>query len=918
MLKALSASVALALSPLAVASEVIAEQNFNALSASETFTSDDVSSGSPLTNGASFNQGGSGLDFQTVWVDTRSLTDGPVDGTESGDYIGVNSYNGSNAPDVSADGTSISDASEHNYEFNDADGRLDLIFESVDLSGHTDRQLSLNYWVNADTFEDDDSFVIALSDGVTDVEIYSVAGSSLEALALGDSGDAAEWQSLTIDLENTLTANSLSETLTLTISVDNNAGGENIFVDDILFSSGADSGVIVPPDPEPEPTEIGACFDTQNASFSYISAVQGSDTSSPLVDQNVVIEGVVTALRNNGFFIQEEQSDEDSDTTTSEGIFVYYTNDLPSVNATVRLAGTIEENYNLTQISDVVEIVACDTDTTPAITTVSISLPFADDTDLEYFEGMMVSVTNATVFDTATLWQYGEMGVSDTLKQQPTDLYAPLSDGYEQQVASNAANIIYIEDNTSSSYPDELSFFTEFSYANPIRIGDTVAATGPLNYAFNRYRINPVEEITLVGEREAAPTLDEGNLKIATFNVLNYFNGEDDGSGATTFDYDANRGAESAEEFALQEARIVAAIGAMDADIVGLMEVENDGFASDSAIASLVVAINEQLAEEKHYTFVATADESLVGTDAIAVGIIYRDSVVSVVGDAAKIEMPAQLQADDSSFQQMRVSLLQSFIHDETDTDFTIVVNHFKSKGSGCYEDSVDTTDIDSIQGSCNALRVSAAMVLGDALTNDSLSERILILGDLNAYSAEDPLAVLTDYDPATRGYTISSAVRTYLAGEELNNGDAVDVTTTYGYQNVAELHDSEGFSYWYYDTALTGSLDHVLASPSITNDILDATHWNINAIEAYQLQYDQALSYYSDADGYAFTDVGPYRSSDHDPFIVTISFSAGEVTPLPSTDNSASSGGSAGFGFFVLCLGVLFVRRRANQSRHN
>ena len=44
--------------------------------------------------------------------------------------------------------------------------------------------------------------------------------------------------------------------------------------------------------------------------------------------------------------------------------------------------------------------------------------------------------------------------------------------------------------------------------------------------------------------------------------------------------------------------------------------------------------------------------------------------------------------------------------------------------------------------------------------------------------------------------------------------------------------------------------------------DAIDGAHWNINSVEAYQLQYDQALRYYPDEDGYAFTDVGPFRSS--------------------------------------------------------
>ncbi|MEP2651575.1 MAG: nuclease, partial [Paraglaciecola sp.] len=192
------------------------------------------------------------------------------------------------------------------------------------------------------------------------------------------------------------------------------------------------------------------------------------------------------------------------------------------------------------------------------------------------------------------------------------------------------------------------------------------------------------------------------------------------------------------------------------------------------------------------------------------------------------------------------------------------------------------------------------------------LTDRVMILGDLNAYSAEDPLAVLTDYDPAERGYTITTAART-----ELDEGASVDVTTTYGYENVAETFDPEGFSYWYYGSMQVGSLDHVLASSAFMDDIVDATHWNINSVEVYQLQYDQALSYFSVKDGYSFTDLGPYRSSDHDPFIVSVRFAADEPEEEPEDDDTSSnngSGGSTGLGFLLLGLGALLFRRKVTH----
>ena len=375
-----------------------------------------------------------------------------------------------------------------------------------------------------------------------------------------------------------------------------------------------------------------------------------------------------------------------------------------------------------------------------------------------------------------------------------------------------------------------------------------------------------------------------------------------------TFDYDANRGAEDETEFALQEGRIVEAIVGLNADVVGLMEIENDGFGDDSAIQALVTAINAELAEEEQYTFVSTADSSIIGTDAITVGLLYRASVVVPAGDAQIVDMPIQ-QIDEDSVAQMRAALVQTFTHVESEKTFAVAVNHFKSKGSECAEDlAEDVSDTDVIQGSCNALRVSAAITLAEALADESMPERVLILGDLNAYSAEDPVALLTDYTPEDRGYTIKTAINT-----DMDEGESVEVETSYGYHNLAEEFDADGYSYWYYGTEQVGSLDHVLASEAFLADAVDGAHWNINSPEVYQLTYDQALTYYPDEDGYAFTDVGPYKSSDHDPFIATFSLEA-DVEEVEEEDDDNDSGGSMGV-ILAFMAAMLGFRRRTTAK---
>ena len=665
------------------------------------------------------------------------------------------------------------------------------------------------------------------------------------------------------------------------------------------FSTEGGGEVVV--EPEVPTVELGEC----STDATLISAIQGSDDASAEVGNSHIVEAVITGFRADGFFIQEETVQSDDDATTSEGLFVDGSTDIEAGHI-IRLYGEVGENYGLTTLTMDADVTPADCGASDDVLTTELAMPY--DVDLETLEGMLVSVTDATVTSQNNLWRYGELVVSDSIKRQPSDVAAPLSEAYEAAVEAAEASLLTIEDDNSNSYPDDISYFPTFSYANAIRVGDTVTAAGPLNYSFGTYRINPTDVITVTSGREANPVVTEGNLSIATFNVLNYFNGEVTDSGEVTFDYDANRGAEDETEFALQEGRIVEAIVGLNADVVGLMEIENDGFGDDSAIQALVTAINAELAEEEQYTFVSTADSSIIGTDAITVGLLYRASVVVPAGDAQIVDMPIQ-QIDEDSVAQMRAALVQTFTHVESEKTFAVAVNHFKSKGSECAEDlAEDVSDTDVIQGSCNALRVSAAITLAEALADESMPERVLILGDLNAYSAEDPVALLTDYTPEDRGYTIKTAINT-----DMDEGESVEVETSYGYHNLAEEFDADGYSYWYYGTEQVGSLDHVLASEAFLADAVDGAHWNINSPEVYQLTYDQGLTYYPDEDGYAFTDVGPYKSSDHDPFIATFSLEA-DVEEVEEEDDDNDSGGSMGV-ILAFMAAMLGFRRRTTAK---
>jgi predicted extracellular nuclease len=505
---------------------------------------------------------------------------------------------------------------------------------------------------------------------------------------------------------------------------------------------------------------------------------------------------------------------------------------------------------------------------------VVIPVEFDDVLEIETIEGMVATINDATIFSLDNFTRFGEIFLSDSIKFNPADVAVPLSLEFEAAQENLTANIIFLEDDNGQTFPSEISYYStpEFDgldYSNAPRIGETVSATGPIRFAFGEYRINPTKDTFAIdSNRTDAPDIISGDVSIASFNVLNYFNGEVLENGEVTFDFPANRGAESLEELELQEARIVDALITLDADVVGLIEIENDGFGADSAVRQLVDAINAKIGY-RVYSFARSYDESITGTDAISNAVIYKFRKVTPFGRLAGIDLPTQ--DNGGRFVGQRNALVQSFRHRATGDRFAVAVNHFKSKGSTCFEDDNNPTELDLIQGSCGAFRVSTSVVLGNALEAMNLPEKVLIIGDINTYSQEDALAILTDYTPEERGYTIMSAVNT-----DADGGASVPVTDTFGYIPVKDTFDPEGFSFYFFGDDEVGSLDHVLATPAAFDAVVDLDHWNINSVELFQLTYDQALRFNNAEQGdlIDFTAVGPYRSSDHDPVIVTLEMS--------------------------------------------
>ena len=593
--------------------------------------------------------------------------------------------------------------------------------------------------------------------------------------------------------------------------------------------------------------------DVCTAMVTAVPAIQGSGATSPLAGQTVTTRGVVVGdyegpsptLR--GFYIQDPEGDGDPE--TSDAIFVFNGNsDSVDLGDLVAVTGSVAEFQDQTQIS-ASSVVECGTGVSVAPT--EVTLPVATADYLERYEGMLVTFPQMLfVTEHFQLGRFGQVVVSSGGRlQQPTNVFAP-GDGANALQARNNLNRLIIDDDLQSQNPDPIVFARggqPLSASNTLRGGDTITgATGVLTYTWagnaasgNAFRLRPIGalggafQFEASNHRPEAPTEVGGDVTVASLNLLNYFNsftGCTQGVVGATTDC---RGASNAEEFERQWRKTVAAIRQIDADVIGVNEIENDGYGPDSAIAHLVDRLNQETGSGT-YAFIdadaGTGESNALGSDAIKVGMIYRPGIVTPIGDTAALNTTSFVTGGDNA-ERNRPALAQAFEVNETGGAFVATANHLKSKGSAC-----DAPDAGDGQGNCNEVRANAALELAEWLASDptGTSEKdILIMGDLNSYAKEDPIAALESE----------------------------------GYVNLIEHFLGEG-AYSYVFDGQWGYLDHALASADLMKDqVTGVAEYHINADEPSVLDY--STDFKSAGQIESLYEPDEFRVSDHDPVIV-------------------------------------------------
>ncbi|KVR57285.1 ExeM/NucH family extracellular endonuclease [Burkholderia ubonensis] len=570
---------------------------------------------------------------------------------------------------------------------------------------------------------------------------------------------------------------------------------------------------------------------TCGGSATPIAEIQGPGAPSPLAGQNVSIEAVVTADFGGadgfgGFFVQQADAQRRNQPGVSEGLFVYAPKARAKAGDLVHVTGKVEEKYGQTQLtlSGAIAVCANGQSVTPA----TLALPVDDVNAFAAYEGMLVRLPQKlNVTDNYELGRYGSVLLSNGRLRTPTSVVPPAQ--ARSQIDANARNRLILDDGSNKQNPASVPYPAPgLSAANTLRAGYTVSnVEGVLEMRYGAWRVQPVPGAAApafdarANPRTAAPARDRhANLRVASFNVLNYFNGNGLGGG---FDDPANRGAKNYQEFLRQDAKIVSALKALDADVIGLMEIQNNGYGELSAVRQLAAKLGS------HWR-VVDPGTARFGGDAIAVALIYDSRKVEPVGRAATLAI------DDKN----RQPLAQTFRRVGGKHALTVVVNHLKSKN--CPDATSDDLDQGDGQGCWNATRTRAAARLADWLAGTptgASSQGVLLIGDFNSYTHEDPIRLLESR----------------------------------GYRNlVSRWIGANAYSYVYNGEA--GYLDHALASLPLAAHVKAVHEWHINADEPVALQY--TLAYKSAEQQRTWYAPDAYRSSDHDPVLVDIALPGG------------------------------------------
>lgn len=544
-----------------------------------------------------------------------------------------------------------------------------------------------------------------------------------------------------------------------------------------------------------------------------IHEIQGNGLASPF-EGNVVTsnDNIVTAVGFEGFYMQTPPARVDADPETSQGIYVF-TNVAPSVAVgdQIDVTGQIDEFFDLTEFTNS-PLVSIDSSGNPLpapivldATTPSPNQP-QPATELERYEGMLVSFSGIATDGSD---QFGDITVVAGTQRPfrgpgiafPGLPGLPVWDGNPEIFDLNPDGL---------GFPNEQMFGTQ-----------TVSAEGPLSYSFGDYQVLPT---TLsLGAMPAFPRAVRaalpGEMTVATFNVLRFFDTVDDPltDDAITSPADFAARLEKYSEYI----RVTLATP----DIVAIQEVEN--------LVSLQAIADQIAADQPGVVYSAwLIDGNDVG--GIDVGYLTRDASITV-NEVSRFGEDLLLSFDGSLlFDRPPLILDAVFTGNGAGFPVTVVNLHQRSLGGieGSEATRVKTKRLEGAE--------EVAGLVQDLQTGDP-APRVIVAGDINAYEFTDGYVDVTGIITG-----ILDPLGAEFPGTDLVNPDLRN--------HVLDLPADERYSFIFGGSAQ--ALDHIASSSTLQPWFRDAAFARGNA----------------DAPNSLLLETGPsigLRVADHDAMVV-------------------------------------------------
>jgi uncharacterized protein len=479
-----------------------------------------------------------------------------------------------------------------------------------------------------------------------------------------------------------------------------------------------------------------------------IHDIQGSGDVSPVAGRLVSTTGIVTAVKSNGFFIQNADNAVDGDPNTSEGVFVFTSSRPTAVAAAgnfVQVTGTVAEfipgsdpnSPPSTEISGSPSVTLISSGNplpTPVTLTAADTNPAGPIDQLEKYEGMRVHVdaltataptegnlSEANATSTSNGIFFGVLpGVARPFREPGVQLPDPLPAGAPASVPRFDSN-------------PELLRVDSGSLTGSVKLDVTSGATvtgltGPLDFSSRFYTIltDPGSGASATGNVSATPVpaAAANELAIANFNMERFFD--------TVNDPGASDVALTAAAFAnrLNKASLAIRNVLNMPDVIGVEEMENL-----NTLQALADKINADAAAagqpSPNYQAFLVEGNDVGGID---VGLLVKSSInvisVEQVGKDATFIQPDGASALLNDRPPLVLTATASQPGSDTSLPFTMVVNHLRSLLS--IDDPVDGPRV-------RAKRQAQAEFLAGLLqSHQAAGENVISVCDCNAFEFSD------------------------------------------------------------------------------------------------------------------------------------------------------------------------------------